>query len=162
MGATLGLDAKVYRQTTGSRATWGTTSAGVTSGATASNLDEVTCIKNVTYTIEKGSADVSTRGNNGWAAEVGTLKRASFNLECVYDPADTDMIALVGAFLTNANMAFAILSGPNTTVGSQGVWADFQVHTFDKTENLEEGQMITFTLKPTLTSVAPEWVKVTA
>jgi hypothetical protein len=161
MGAKLGLDAKVYRLTTGTRATAGSATAGVVTAAAPANLDEVTCVQNVTWELTKGSADVSTRGNAGWGADLATLKRGNFNLECVYDPADTDMVALMAAYLTNSIAAFYIASGDKVTSGTQGLWADFQVHTASKTENLEEGQMITFTLKPTLTDVPPEWLKIT-
>ena len=58
----LGLKAKLYRNT-GSYGspTW----------------NEVKNVKDVTLTIEKGEADVSTRGNDGWRALIGTLKSAS-------------------------------------------------------------------------------------
>lgn len=162
MGAKLGLNAKVYRQTTGTRVSAGSATAGVVTAAAPASLDEVTCVQNVTWSIQLGSADVSTRGQNGWGADLATLKRGEFNIECVYDPADADMIAMMGAFLTGAQMAFYIASGGSTTSGTQGLWADFQVFTAAKTENLEEGQMITFTLKPTgLSDVAPEWLKIT-
>jgi hypothetical protein len=129
MGAKLGLDAKVYRLTTGTRATAGSATAGVVTAAAPANLDEVTCVQNVTWELTKGSAD--------------------------------DMVALMAAYLTNSIAAFYIASGDKVTSGTQGLWADFQVHTASKTENLEEGQMITFTLKPTLTDVPPEWLKIT-
>lgn len=161
MAAKLGLNAKAYRLTTGSRATWGTADAnGMNAAAAPSNLDEITNAKDVKLSLEKGSADVSVRGNNGWAAKLGTLKDASVEISMVYDPADTDYLALMAAWLNNTTLACAILSGDKATSGTQGLWADFEVTKFDKDEPLTEGQMITFTLQPGLSTVAPQWVKV--
>lgn len=161
MSAKLGLDAVAYRLTSGTRASAGSATAGVVTASAPASLDPITCIQNVTYSINKGSSDVSTRGNAGWGADLATLKRADYHLECVYDPADADIVALVGALLTNSVMAFYIASGDKATSGTQGLWADFQVHGLDKREPLEEGQMVEFTLKPTLTDVPPEWLKIT-
>jgi hypothetical protein len=133
----------------------GSATAGVVTAAAPSSLDEVTCVQNVTWSISWGRPTSARAATNGWGADLATLKRGEFNLECVYDPADADMIALMGAFLTNSMLAFYIASGDKATSGTQGLWADFQVHTAAKTENLEEGQMITFTIKPTLSDVRP-------
>ena len=53
MGIKLGLDAKLYRNTSVyATPTW----------------DEITNIRDLTLNLEAGEADVTTRGNNGWAA----------------------------------------------------------------------------------------------
>src|SRR4051812_19144604 len=120
MSALLGLNAKAYRQTTGTRATWGAINAdGMNAGSAAPNLDEITAIKDVSLKISKGKADVSTRGNNGWAAKLGTLKEASIEVKAVWDPADADLIALMKSFLLNTNIACAFLDGDKATSGTQ-------------------------------------------
>ena len=90
-----------------------------------------------------------------------TLRRASFDVQFKYDPADTDFIAFMKSWLGNSGIALAILDGSSATAGTMGVWADFEVFDMNKTEPLEDAQTVTFTVRPTLTAVPPEWVKVT-
>lgn len=168
MGAKLGLDAKVYYLSNGTagvvgtRTSWGNTTNGITGAAAPNNLLEITSARNVTPTISKGQADVSTRGNNGWKATLGTLKDATVEVECVYDLADPAQQLLISSFMTNANVPIAALDGDKATVGVMGLWADMQVVDLNKGEPLEEGQTVSYTLKPGLSSVAPQWVKVFA
>ena len=75
MGAKLGLDAKLYRNT-------GTFATPV--------WDIIGNVKDLTLNLETGEADVSTRANNGWRATVGTLKDASLEFAMVWDTGDTD------------------------------------------------------------------------
>lgn len=163
MAAKLGLRGKAYRLTTGTRATWGVAdSDGFNSAAAPANLEEISNIKNVTVPVSDGEADVSVRGNNGFRAILPTLTDLEVNFEMVYDPADTDLIALWKAKIGKTSLAIAFLDDSSTTVGSRGFWADWHVTSFEKSEDLEEAQMVNITLKPALTAVAPEYVKVTA
>lgn len=160
MSAFLGLNAKAYRCTV-TRTSWGTADAnGMNAGAAHASLDEITNIKDVKLSIDKGSADVSVRGNNGWSATLSTLKDAEATISMVYDPADADYLALMAAWLLNTTIPLALLNGASTVSGTQGLWADFSVLKAEKDEALTEGQMITFTVKPGLSAVAPQWVKV--
>lgn len=168
MAAKLGLDAHIYYLSSGTagvagtRSTWGSATLGINGGPAPANLTEIISAKNVTPVVSKGQADVSTRGNNGWEAVLGTLKRGSLEIETVWDMSDLGQLMLVQAFFTNANIPIAALDGVKTVVGTYGLWADFQVVDLNKGEPLEEGQSGTYTLKPGLSSVPPEWVKVTA
>jgi hypothetical protein len=155
----IGLEAVVYRLTTGTRATWGAANAdGMNAGAAPGNLDEMANVSDVTGNITKGAADVSVRGNNGWAAERATLKRASYDIVMKHDPADTDFIALMKSWINNTGIALAILNDDKLTAGTQGIWADFEVFDMAKSEPLEDAQTVTFTVRPTLSAVPPEWV----
>jgi hypothetical protein len=163
MAAKLGLAAKLYRLTTGTRATWGTADAnGFNSGPTPSNMEEVANVRDLTITLDKGEADASTRGNNGWRARLATLKDGGMEWQMVYDPADTDVIAFMKAWVGNSTIALAALDGSNATVGTMGLWADFDVFRFEKGEELENVQMVTVGVKPAYSAVAPEWIIVTA
>jgi hypothetical protein len=163
MAAKLGMDAKAYLLTSGTRASWGTAdSDGFNSGAAPANLSALSNLQDVSIPVTKGEADITTRGNNGWRAILGTLKDVSVDLNMVYDTADTLQIALLKAWIGNTSVAVALLDGDKATVGSRGLWADWQVVGCNKEEALEDGQKIVFTIKPTLTSVAPQYVKVTA
>lgn len=153
MPSKLGLEAKVYRLTTGTRAAW------PASGA-PSNLSEITNVRDVTVSLTKSEADVTTRGSGGFRLTRGALKDASVSFEMVWDPADTHFAALQTAFFANTSVALAFLDGSSATVGSQGLWADFEVMEFEKSEPLEGAQMVSVTLKTTYSAVAPEWADV--
>lgn len=161
--ALLGLDGKVYYLSTGSRASWGTHNAdGIAEGGAPANLTEIDIVRDVTIGASKGEADVSCRRASGWRLTKGTLKEGELSFETIHDPTDAGFAKLMGAYLNNTSIAMAILDGDKAVAGSTGLWADFDVIGFEKGEPLEEAQVVSWTLKPTYSTVAPEWVKVTA
>jgi hypothetical protein len=163
MAAKLGLAAKLYYLTTGNRATWGTADAdGVNEGAAPANLAEITVARDVTVDLSKGEADVTSRGANGWRQMVGTLKEGEITFDMIWDTADTSFAAIFSAYITDGTIAVAALDGANDEAGTEGLWADCSVTQFQKSEPLEEAQTVSVTLRPTYSSVAPEWVRVTA
>jgi hypothetical protein len=68
MSIKLGMEAKLYYGAAGMTAT-----------------TELTNVKDVTLNLESGEADVTTRGNSGWRATVGTLKTGSVEFEMIWD-----------------------------------------------------------------------------
>lgn len=154
MGFKLGLDAKIYRQTSGTRAAWPATES-------APNLSEITNVRDVTVNMTKAEADATTRGSGGWKQTVATLKDASVDFEMVWDTADTHFTAIQESFTSqNTSIALAILDGVSTVEDTQGLWADFMVTGFEKQEPLEGVQMVKVTVKPTYSAVAPAWITV--
>lgn len=141
MSFKLGLDAKMYRDS-------------------GTAYLEVENIKNLTLNLEKGEADVSTRGNNGWKATIAALKDATVDFEMVYDLADVDMIAIKDAFLNNTAVTFLILDGAIdvAAAGSQGLKATFMITKFQRSEQLEEALGVSVSMKPTYAATAPSWV----
>lgn len=145
MGVKLGLDAKLYRNTgTYASPTW----------------NEVKNVKDLTLNLEAGEADVSTRGNGGWRANIATLKDASLEFEMVWDTADDDFTAIRTAFLTNAAIEFAVLDGASNSSGAQGLRASMAITNFSRSEPLEEAIKVSVTAKPTYSANAPEWMTV--
>jgi hypothetical protein len=141
----LGQDAKLYRNTgTYASPTW--------------NL--VGNVKDLTFNLEKATADVTTRGNNGWRAEVATLKTASIEFGMVWAPGDEDFTAMKDSFLNNTTVDMLVLDGLVATVGSQGLRAEMMVEKFSRSENLEEALMVSVSMKPTYSSNAPTWFTV--
>jgi len=139
----LGLDAKLYRNT----------------GAPGSETwVEIGNVKDVTLSLEKGEADVTTRANAGWRATVGTLKDASVEFQMVWDNDDAHFEAIRDAFLGNAPIEFAVMDGEMWDAASQGLRATFDIFNFTRNETLEEAIMVDVTLKPTYAAAAPEWI----
>jgi predicted secreted protein len=137
MAIKLGMKGKLYYGPAGSRAT-----------------SELRNAKDVTLTLEKGEADVTTRGNEGWRATVGTLKEGSVEFEMLWDTADAGFNAIQQAYFNDTPLAFAILDGEN----GHGLDADFAVMNFSRTEALEEAMAVSVTIKPTYSTRAPAWV----
>lgn len=142
MAARLGLNAKLYRNT-------GTHGTPV--------WNEVANVKDLTLNLEKAEADVTTRGNNGWRATVGTLKDASIEFQMVDDDADDDFAAFSAAFFGNTSVEVLVLNGGISEV-SEGLRATVQVLNFSRSEPLEEAVMVDVTLKPSYATYAPQWL----
>lgn len=156
----LGINAKGYLLANGTRSSWGNATAGICIGTAPGNLTEMSKLTDVTMNLEKNEVDVSTRGNNGWEAILSALRKASCELKFVYDTSDTTQQTILSAWLTDANVALALLDGASSTTGTQGLWADFTVSSVTKEEGKDGAQMLSATVKPALTSVAPQWIKV--
>ena len=143
MSVKTGMEAKLY----------------YTAGGVAGQGDwlELTNIKDNTLNLEKGEADVTTRGNNGWKATVGTLKSGSVEFEMVWDPADAGFAAISAAYFGDAVIGLAILDGAKET--GTGLVADFAITNFSRKEPLEEAVSVSVTAKPTYSATAPVWME---
>ena len=143
MGIKLGLDAKLYRNTSVyATPTW----------------DEITNIRDLTLNLEAGEADVTTRGNNGWRATVATLKDGSIEFEMIWDSEDPDFTAIRDGFLNKTAIELAVMDGGILVTGSQGLRASFMVTSFSRNEPLEEAISVSVTMKPTYSANPPDWM----
>jgi hypothetical protein len=142
----LGLDGKLYRNT----AVYATPA-----------WDLIGNVKDVTLNLETGEADVSTRGNNGWRATVGTLKDASIEFDMIWDTGDADFTAIKDAFFNGTTVDLAVMDGLITgagSSGSQGLRAVCRITTFSRNEALEEAIHVSVTAKPTYSVNPPAWM----
>ena len=121
-------------------------------GTTAATA--LTNVRNVTLNLEKGEADVTTRGNGGWKATVATLKDASVEFEMVWDTADAGFTAIKNSYFNNTAISLLIL---DAATGGQGLDADFMVTKFTREEPLDEAIVVKVTAKPTLSTRSPTW-----
>ncbi len=138
MAIVLGLDAKLFRGTAGSRA-----------------ATEVTNVKDLTLNLESGEADVTTRATKGWKASAATLKEASLEFTILYDTEDADFTAFQAAYFGNTPLALFVSDGQAT---AHGLAADFSITAFSVEQPLEEAISVSITAKPTASTRAPEWV----
>jgi hypothetical protein len=142
MAFVLGLNAKLYRNT----GTFGTPV-----------WDLVTNVRDLRLNLEKGEADVTTRGGNGCEQIVATLKSATIEWGMLWDTGDTDFNAIRDSFLNDTTVEFLVLDGLVATPGSQGLRAICMVNRFTRNENLREALTVDVAAKPTYNANAPSW-----
>lgn len=145
MGAKVGLDAKLYRNSgTYAAPTW----------------SELVNAKDVTLNLEAGEADASRRGGNGWRETLMALKDGSVEFELVYDNTDAEFTALKDAFFGGTTVELAVMDGDIATAGTQGLRATMSVVNFSRNEPLEEALTVSVTVKPAPAENPPEWMSV--
>lgn len=142
MAASVGLDAKAYYNE-------GTYAAP--------DWTEITAVRDINFNLEKGKADTSSRGNEGWKTYKATLKDASIEMTLVWDTSDASFAALQGAFFDGTQIEVLILDGPVTTSGSEGLRATMEVFSFSRGEPLEDTLTANVTLAPSKADNNPEW-----
>ena len=125
----LGKDGKLYHGPAGATATL-----------------EMANVRDVTLTMEAGTADVTTRANFGWRATAPTLRECTCEFEMVWLPSDAGFSAVKNAFLSSALIAMKILD----KVGGQGPDGDFAITSFSRKEALEEAIIVSVTAKLSL------------
>lgn len=120
---------------------------------------EMTAVKELTLNLEKGEADVSTRANNGFKAQVGTLKDVSIDFKLVYDKADLGFIKMKDSFFNGTAVKMAIMDGDVAAASgaSEGLVATFEVFGFTIPEPLEEALTVDVKAKVAYASTAPAW-----
>ena len=140
MDYVLGKDCKVYY--------------GAADTALAS-LTELTVVRSVSLSGETGEADVTTRAAAGWRLLAPTLRSLSADIEVLFKPGDAGYEYLRGAWVAGTAIALAILTGAKDAATSEGPRGNWGIFNFSRTEELEEGVVVSFTAK--LTEYA-EWV----
>ena len=145
MGIKLGMEGKIYFDPL---------------GVGGSTWTEMSNAKDVTLNLESGEADVTTRANQGWRATIATLRDASVEFEMVWDTLDAGFAAIKDAYMNKTPIGLAIMDGDITAAGSQGLQANCSIMKFTRAEQLEEAMSVSVTVKPTYSTLAPEWVTV--
>ena len=120
--------------------------------AGAQGSSEAKNVKDVTLSLEAGSADITTRAANGWRVKKATLKEGSLEFGMNYDPEESLCTTVISNFLGGSAMAFFVTDGQGT-----GLDADFTLTNCSIEQPLEEAVSVSITAKPTASSRAPEW-----
>ena len=121
---------------------------------------ELSNVKDLTLTLEKGEADVTTRANQGWRATIGTLKEGAIEFEMVWDTADPSFNSIKDAYFNDTPLEMAVMDGDIAASGSEGLRAAFSVTSFTRNEPLEEAMTASVSLKVSYSEHAPEWMVV--
>ena len=122
-------------------------------GTAIGSLTEITNARDVTVSLSAAEADATTRGNSGWRATIATLRDAEVSFEMVWKTSDASFTAIKNAFLSNVAdtdlrlLEFGVLDQDRGEGTAQGILGAFSITGFERTEALEEVQMVSVTLK---------------
>lgn len=113
----------------------------------------------VSTNLEKGDADVSTRGST-WRMHAGTLKDLTIEFEMLVRPLSQVYLDFLDAFLNDTLMDVLVLTGDKDQAGNDGVRAVVQVMGFARNEPLEDAITNSVSLMPALDDDdhVPIWV----
>lgn len=122
---------------------------------------EVSNVRDLTLTLEKDEVDTTSRANAGWKAFRYTLRNVSIEFDMLWDSSDTDLQFFLNAFLNSGTVIeCAVLDGPITISGSQGLRASFEVGRFTRNEPMGDVMTVNILLRPTNASNPPDWIVV--
>lgn len=113
---------------------------------------EMTNVQDVTLNIERGEADVTTRGST-WDMFAGTTNSASIEFGMIYDPNDDDMKAILNAVLAGTTLSLFVTDG-----NGNGFKSDCQFFSASLGQPLKEASTVTITAKPTRATLLPQFV----
>jgi hypothetical protein len=133
----LGMNAKIYQGA----------AAADPSTLDPSTLTEMGNVKDVTLSLEAGTADITTRANNGWRATAPTLRECTSEFEMIWKPGDVGCEAIKAAFLSAGTVALAVLTGAHNESGAEGPVGNWSITNFSRSEALEEAVTVSVTAK---------------
>lgn len=151
----LGLQAKLSYKNSGT--------TKVSFAADAATLVETGNVRDLTLNLETAEADITTRSAVGWRQVVGTLKDGSVDFEMIWDPTDLAFIQFMTAWLNTTTIPVAVLDhvdAPPTGERVIGLYADFAVVNFSRSEPLEDALKASVRLRIGRAPTAPEWVNI--
>jgi hypothetical protein len=122
---------------------------------------EIPNVADLSLTLEKGEADVTTRAAAGWRWTKGALKDGTVEFQMVWDADDDDVQALLSAWLVGTPIEFAVMDGDIQEAGSEGLRATMEVLKFSRGEGKEDAMMVEVAIKPTYAAQEPEWLVIT-
>lgn len=119
-------------------------------------------VRDLSLNMDKSTADVTTRGNNGFRALVGTLREGQVEFQMVYDTAEAGFQAFHDAFFLTAKnvIGLFVADGTLATIGTQGLKGDFMVTGFKVGQELENANMVDVVCNLTFSSFLPVWFTV--
>ena len=114
---------------------------------------EMTNVRDLSYSDERGEGDISTRGSSFELSKT-TMRKFAIEFEMVVNDDDTDYAAMLAAYEGNLPVAFICKSKSD----GAGIEADFYVVKFTRSENLRDAQYVSVSIKPTYIARYPSWI----
>jgi hypothetical protein len=112
-------------------------------------------VMDVKLPIDADEAEATTRGMNGWKALEPAILAAGVEFSSIWDTTDALVSALITAFFAKTSLDFAVLDGPSSGSGSQGLRAVMKVFKFERGEPIDGVATIDFGIKPNYNPTNP-------
>ena len=138
---TLGLDCKMYHNTNTPLSE---------SNVASPTWTEAGNLKDLTLNLSKAEADVTTRSNSGWRANVGTLKEGELSFDMLYETSDAFYTAVYEAWRDGTELHVAAAYGDIDESGVEYFEMVVAVIGFEEQQPLEDAVTVSVTLKPTV------------
>lgn len=107
-------------------------------------------VKDVTLNFSRATADVTTRRNDGWRANVGTLREATASFQMIKFKGDTDAKTILDNFLdASGDLIGAAFLDASVDEGGEGIVGEWSVTSCNRGEALEDA--ITYDVELSLT-----------
>lgn len=104
----------------------------------------MTNVRDVTFNMESGEADVSTRATQDWRVYLATLKEATLEFDMIVDSSDADYAAIRSSFLMGTRLYYVVKAdNPNNS----GFAFYGEVTGFAGSQPLEEGETVSVTIR---------------
>lgn len=132
---------------------------GATKTPSTATWVEAENVKDVNSNLETGEADMTTRkqAKRGWRSTAATLNDGSIDFEMLADPDDETYVAIRNAWKNKTEIAMMFLDEDVATPKAQGPAGNWSVSNFSRSEPLEEGVVISVTLRA---STFVDWYEV--
>jgi len=123
----VGLNGKLYRGTAGSTAA----------------TEVLNCV-DLTLSLSKAMADITTRGSGGWRQKLSTVKECELEWKMYVDPEDADYAAIIAAWHSGTPLALKV-----SPTGNGGLDGDFEITDISEEQPLEDAMAVTVKAEPT-------------
>lgn len=133
MGVKLGFNCKMFRNT----GTWG-----------SPTWVAVPLVRDLKVSGNFAEWEATVRGSGGNAQAEPTELAWSAEGQLLWDPSDASMTAIVTAAMARSSVDIALLDGAASGASSQGVRALWKFFKFERGEELKNGVVIDFMIKP--------------
>lgn len=118
-------------------------------------------IKDESINLQRGLADVSDRGANGFRLQKPTLADGTVTLTMIYDPGDADFDEFESAYFNRTQVVLFLADGDASSTGTYyGLLAAFEISNFSLTRNLEDAHTVDIELvlaRDSADDAAPTW-----
>ena len=108
---------------------------------------ELESCQDVSINSDVNPVDVSVRGVD-LVQYIAGLKDVEISLTCLYDPDDTQLVAMMAAHTARTPIWARFMKGDDATTGDRGWQGTYGVFGMSEPEPLADALVIEFTLKP--------------
>lgn len=109
---------------------------------------EIGNVRDLSFNIDVGEADVTARDGGGWEQIAPTLKSGTLEFEMVWRPGNAAFAAMITALIAGNEIALMALDQARTVPGAQGPASNWTLTSTRKGEELRNAQIISLTAKP--------------